>query len=76
VSENSPKFDPTINLGHVITLSGVVLAIVASYYSFSSRLTSVEFQINRIASVLESTIRQEEQVKSLNQRMDRLEARK
>jgi len=68
-----PKFDATINLGHVMTLTGVVLAILGSYYSFSSRLSSVETQLVRMATVLEMSIRQEEQVKALTRRVDKLE---
>ena len=68
-----PKFDATITLGHIVKLSGILFAIVGTYYSFNNRLSSVESQIGRMASILEMAIRQDEQIKNLTYRLDRLD---
>ena len=70
-----PRFDGTINLGHILSLSGVLIAVVGGYYSMSLRLAAAETQLSRIAIVLEATIRQEEQIKWLIDRVNRIEGR-
>jgi hypothetical protein len=71
--EFKPRFDGTINLGHLMSLGGILLIAISGYYSFSSRLSVVEGQLTRIATVLENSIRQDEQIKSLTYRMDKVE---
>lgn len=71
-----PRFDPTINLGHVLSLSGVIIAIVGGWYSFDTRLKSVETQMARQTQVIELGIRQEERLNYLSDRVLRLEGRK
>lgn len=72
-NDNRPRFDPTINLGHIITLSGVIVAMVASWYSVDSRLSGAERQLVRLVLVVEASIRQEEQIKTLQATVTRLE---
>ena len=66
-------FDPTINLGHIMTLTGVMVAIIGGWYSFNARLELVERQIARQTVILELSIRSEEQIKALIGRVERLE---
>jgi len=56
-----------------MSLGGILLIAISGYYSFSSRLSVVEGQLTRIATVLENSIRQDEQIKSLTYRMDKVE---
>lgn len=72
-SPSKPFFDPTINLGHVLSLSGVIIAIIGGWYSFDSRLSGAEKQLNRLVLVIEASIRQEEQIKALTGSVLRLE---
>lgn len=71
--DNKPRFDPTINLGHVITLTGVIMSMVAGWHSVDARLSGAERQFNRLILVVENSIRQEEQIKSLAATVARLE---
>lgn len=71
--EFKPRFDGTINLGHILSLSAVLITVIGGYYSMSTRLSSAESQLSRIATVLEITIRQDEQIKTINYRLDRME---
>ena len=69
------KFDPTVNLGHLISLGGIVAAMVTGWVSLSSRLESVERQLARQTTVIEVSIRQEEQLKSLRESVLALQSR-
>ena len=37
-----PRFDPTINLGHVISLGGVIVVVAGSLYLTDYRLNALE----------------------------------
>ena len=71
--DTKPKFDPTINLGHLLSMGGILFLSIGAYFSFGGRLGAVESQLARITSVLEISIRQEEQIKSLTYRLEKLE---
>lgn len=68
-----PRFDPTINLGHIITLTGVIMSMIAGWYSVDARLSGAERQLTRLIVVVETSIRQEEQIKGLQATVARLE---
>lgn len=67
-----PKFDSTYNFGHVMTASILLFSIIGGYFSFSNRLGSVETQLNRMASIMEISIRQDEKIKTLMKQYDQL----
>jgi hypothetical protein len=53
-------FDPTINLGHVITMVGVMLAMVSGWYTVRTqlavltlRLDTVDDEMRRITDLLQ-----------------------
>tara|TARA_R110000868_G_scaffold245065_1_gene501566 strand:+ start:185 stop:439 length:255 start_codon:yes stop_codon:yes gene_type:complete len=75
VDNSKPRIDPTINIGHLISLGGVLLLAIGGYYSFSNRLVNVETQLSRITSVLEASIRQDEQIKNLRDRVNKIESK-
>jgi len=66
-----PLFDPTINLGHVITLSGVLIAVVGGWYTVDARLATVERAITSLSSVVVESARYDERLKSVERRLDR-----
>lgn len=41
-------FDPTINLGHVITMAGVLLAMVSGWYTVRTQLTVLTLRIDTV----------------------------
>jgi hypothetical protein len=70
-----PRFDPTINLGHMITLSGVVITIIGGWYAFDARLAAVERQMSNLSTVVVEAARIDERLKGYERRLDRVEAR-
>lgn len=76
----APKFDPTINLGHLLTFGGVILTGVAAYYSVKSdlsvmdtRLKSVEGIMVKMTEMLVTDARQDGRISNLEKWRDRVE---
>lgn len=59
------KFDPTINLGHVLTFASMVAAVMASYTLLDKRVGVLEERSN--AAIAQATDRQVEQKESLRE---------
>lgn len=59
------KFDPTINLGHVLTFASMVAAVMASYALLDKRVGVLEERSN--AAIAQATDRQVEQKESLRE---------
>jgi len=75
-----PRFDPTINLGHLLTFLGLCLAALGAYYGAKAELTAVsmrlivvEKQIDRMSQILITDARQDERTTAIERRLDRLE---
>jgi hypothetical protein len=75
-----PKFDPTINYGHVLTALSIVIAGTGAYYGMSFELQSVDQRVAKIeatlqqlANVMVLTARQDERLIAIERRVDRLE---
>lgn len=68
-----PRFDPTINLGHVLTLSAVIVTIIGGAYVFDYRLNAIEKQIEKLQSVFLDTAIVKEQMNGFGKRIDALE---
>ena len=75
-----PKFDPTINYGHVLTALSIIIAGTGAYYGMSADLHSVDRRVAKIESTLQQlanvmvlTARQDERLISIERRVDRLE---
>ena len=66
-------FSPTMDVGQLMTLGGIIASIVGGYYSFDARLTLIERQIGRQTQVIELSIRQDEQLKYLVERVGKIE---
>lgn len=59
------KFDPTINLGHVLTFASMVAAVMASYALLDKRVGLLEERSN--AAIAQASDRQVEQKESLRE---------
>ena len=77
-----PRFDPTVNLGHVITFIGFILAGLGAYEgarvelkAIALRLEVVERQIEKLSEVIITTARQGERMAQLERRLEKLEER-
>lgn len=68
-----PRFDPTINLGHIITLSAVIVTIIGGAYVFDYRLNAIEKQIEKLQTVFLDTAIVKEQMTGFGKRLDALE---
>jgi hypothetical protein len=75
-----PRFDPTINYGHVLTAISFFIAAVAAYYGTRAELQNVDQRVGKIESTLQQlanvlvlTARQDERLISIERRVDRLE---
>ena len=75
-----PRFDPTINYGHLLTAASVLVAGVSAYYGMRSELINVDQRVAKIESTLQQlanvvvlTARQDEKLNAIEWRVDRLE---
>lgn len=78
--QSRPKFDPTINYGHVLTALSIIIAGTGAYYGMSTelhnvdqRVAKIEATLQQLANVMVLTARQDERLISIERRVDRLE---
>jgi hypothetical protein len=78
--QSRPKFDPTINYGHVLTALSIIIAGTGAYYGMSAelhhvdqRVAKIEATLQQLANVMVLTARQDERLISIERRVDRLE---
>jgi hypothetical protein len=78
--QTRPKFDPTINYGHVLTALSIAIAGTGAYYGMSSelhnvdqRVAKIEATLQQLANVMVLTARQDERLIAIERRVDRLE---
>jgi predicted nucleic acid-binding Zn-ribbon protein len=68
VADQIPKritFDPTINLGHVLTFAAMAVSVMSAYSLLDKRIGVLEERSNQ--AVLQATDRQQEQKESLKE---------
>lgn len=70
-----PRFDPTINLGHLISLGGVIVAIVGGWYVMDHRLSSLERNFEKLSNAVVEWVRLDERMKDHGRRLEKLESR-
>ncbi len=82
IDSPKPRFDPTVNLGHVITFVGFIVAGIGAYAGASAelkainlRLEVVERQIEKMSEVVITTVRQSERMAQFERRLEKLEDR-
>lgn len=75
-----PKFDPTINWGHILQILVIVVGGIAAVYTLSSRVSSLEFvvtelkeNVKSLTTLMITSARQEERITFQERRIDRLE---
>jgi hypothetical protein len=80
LQKSRPKFDPTINYGHVFTIVSFILAGAGAYYGMRAelqgvdqRVAKIENTLQQLANVLVLTARQDERLIAIERRVDRLE---
>ena len=78
--QSKPRFDPTINYGHVLTAVSFIAAGAGAYYGMRSELMHVDQRVAKIESTLQQlanvvvlTARQDEKLNAIERRVDRLE---
>ncbi len=77
---SKPVFDPTINYGHVLTVTSFILAGAGAYYGMRAelqgvdqRVAKIENTLQQLANVLVLTARQDERLIAIERRVDRLD---
>lgn len=75
-----PRFDWTINLGHLLSIFSMMLVVAGGYFSLTMRLGIVEDRVATMAALMERSIRNDEQIATLREsdrkqdvRIERLE---
>ena len=68
-------FDPTINLGHILTMISMGAALVTGLSWTNTRLTLLEQQVGALAQIMERGVRTDERQQALEKRVDRIEER-
>lgn len=75
-------WDPTINLGHLVTFAGfvigglgVVFTLRSQVKSLSGDMVDVKAELKKLSDVMIAIARQDEAFKSVNRRLDNLERR-
>jgi hypothetical protein len=78
--ENKPRFDPTVNLGHLLTFGGFIVSGLVAFFSVKGELGTVgdrvgriETQLERVAQLMVSGARQDAEIGELRRRMDRID---
>lgn len=69
----APKFDFTINLGHVITFGGLLVTMAVGWATFDGRLRAVERTLETATATLVEQVRQGAQLSAVVDRVTRLE---
>lgn len=70
-----PRFDPTINLGHLISLGGVIVTIIGGWYVMDHRLSALERNFEKLSDAVVEWVRLDERLKDHGRRIDKLESR-
>ena len=75
-----PRFDPTINYGHILTAVSFIIAGTGAYYGMRAelqnvdqRVAKIESNLQQLANVVVLTARQDEKLAAIEQRVDRIE---
>ena len=75
-----PRFDPTINYGHILTAVSFIFAGAGAYYGMRTEILNVDQRVAKIESTLQQlanvvvlTARQDEKLNAFERRVDRIE---
>jgi len=67
------SFDPTINLGHLLTMGALVGTVIMGWAQLSTRLEYVERQVATMATLMEKAIIADAKLGELERRIQRVE---
>jgi len=67
------NFDPTINLGHVLTMGAIIVTLVMGWSQLNTRLEYVERQVAAMTTLIEKSIRADMRLDAVEKRLDRYE---
>lgn len=70
-----PRFDPTVNLGHLISLGGIVVTLVGALYLMDYRVAKVEVQLEKLSTVIVDNARTDQRLIEIVRRLDIIENR-
>lgn len=70
---SSPRWDPTINLGHIMTAVVFIAAISGGWYLTDHRLSALERNFEKLSTVVIDNARTDERLKDFSRRLDLLE---
>lgn len=77
---SKPRFDPTINYGHILTALTLIIAGAGAYFGMRAELQNVDLRVGKLESTLQQlasvvvlTARQDEKLIGIERRLDRLE---
>ncbi len=75
-----PRFDPTINYGHILTATSFLAAAFAAFIgtkvelqNLDQRVAKIEATLQQLANIVVATARQDERLKAIERRVDRIE---
>ncbi len=68
-----PRFDFSINLGHVITFGGLIASMAIGWANFDGRLRVVEETLRTSTATLVEQVKQNAELRAVTARVDRLE---
>jgi hypothetical protein len=68
-----PRFDLTINLGHLISFTAVVVTMVFGWANFDARLTRVEETLRTSTATLVEQVKQGAELRAMDARLARVE---
>lgn len=71
----TPRFDPTVNLGHLISVTGVIIFVAGSFYLTDYRLSTLEKNVEKLSTVIVESARVDERIKDYGRRIELLERR-
>lgn len=70
---NGPRFDATINLGHLISFAAIILTMVVGWVNFDARLRAVEKTLDTATATLIEQVKQGRDIAAIDNRVGRLE---
>lgn len=68
-----PRWDPTINLGHLVSFIGFIFALGGGWYLTDYRLSALERNFEKLSTVVIDNARIDERLKDVGRRLERLE---
>lgn len=73
--EQKPRFDLTLNLGHVIILATALVGFVASHYLIDYRLGTLEKKLDNLSPLLIDAAVHAQRMRDLERRIEWVERR-